>query len=148
MKLFVLRVRFTNVPRKQLPLTQRFTPPLSVSTPTVAASARTGSQHSVASHDHTYLLPQKRRPSNVYDEEHERGHRPFDVSEGLNTRPFYWTTALQSSFRKELTRCVIFCVVCRFEHFILVQACHPGLPDVEHRPWFGKFHDPVLGHLP
>jgi len=41
-----------------------------------------------------------------YDEEHEHDHRLFDVSEGLGNRPFYWTTALQDSFREELEKCV------------------------------------------
>lgn len=42
-----------------------------------------------------------------YDEEHEHEHRLFDVSEGLGNRPFYWTTALQDSFREELEKSVI-----------------------------------------
>ncbi|KAF9650860.1 hypothetical protein BDM02DRAFT_3092313 [Thelephora ganbajun] len=42
-----------------------------------------------------------------YDEEHEQDHRLFDVSEGLGNRPFYWTTALQDSFREELEKLVI-----------------------------------------
>lgn len=46
-----------------------------------------------------------------YDEEHEYEHRLFDVSEGLGNRPFYWTTALQDSFREELEKCAFLCVI-------------------------------------
>jgi len=55
----------------------------------------------------------------------------FDVSEGLGTRPFYWTTALQGYFREELEKCVVFRAVCRSERFIPVQACRSGLPGAD-----------------
>ena len=83
-----------------------------------------------------------------YDEEHEHDHRLFDVSEGMGTRPFYWTTALQDSFREELEKCVVFRAVCCSGRSILVQAGHPGLPDVEYRPRFGQLHDQMLRHRP
>ena len=81
-----------------------------------------------------------------YDEEHEYDHRLFDVSEGLGNRPFYWTAALQDSFRLELEKCVIFYLLYPSNHFMLVQARHSGLPDVEHGPWIGQLHDQVLRH--
>ena len=43
-----------------------------------------------------------------YDEEHEHDYRFFDISECLGNRPFYWTTALQNSFREELEKYVVF----------------------------------------
>lgn len=81
-----------------------------------------------------------------YDEENEHDHRLFDVSEGLGNRPFYWTAALQDSFREELEKCVGFCLVHPPTLFMFAQACHPGLPDVEHGPWFGQLHDQMLRH--
>jgi len=81
-----------------------------------------------------------------YDVEHEDDHRLFDVSEGLGNRPFYWTTALQDSFREELEKCVTFYTVSHSGRLILVQACDSRLPDVEHRPGFGQLHDQMLRH--
>jgi hypothetical protein len=38
------------------------------------------------------------------EEERENDRRLFDVSESPTGRPFYWTTALQDSFREELEK--------------------------------------------
>lgn len=38
------------------------------------------------------------------DDEREHERRLFDVSESQSGRPFYWTSALQDSFREELEK--------------------------------------------
>lgn len=81
-----------------------------------------------------------------YDEENEHDHRLFDVSESLGNRPFYWTTALQDSFRQELEKCVVLYAADHSRVFMSFQACDPRLPDVEHRPRSRQLHDQMLRH--
>jgi len=55
-----------------------------------------------------------------YDEEHERDHRLFDVSEGLGNQPSYWATALQESFRGS-SRSASFSMIRNSRLFMLIR---------------------------
>jgi phosphatidylinositol 4-kinase type 2 len=50
----------------------------------------------------------------MYDDAEQEDERAlFDVTEDNDSgRPFYWTLALQQSFREELEKCVSLFVVC------------------------------------
>lgn len=82
------------------------------------------------------------------DDEREHERRLFDVSENQSGRPFYWTSALQDSFREELEKYV--CTQWTFPSYssTLVQIGYLGFADAEHRSGPRQLHDQVLRKRP